>query len=327
MNRKLMFLAVAAIAFAGCNSGFKQGKGGMLYDIIVDKSGPKIQPGDFMSVNLTVKTDGDSLLFSTYQQGRPSLTIYQKPEGSGDIMSAFQYLAEGDSAIIKTNIDSVYKKRRPPIKGKYVVYEVKVVKVIQKGKLADSAFNNRITAYLKDQAQEIAKTEPPKIKKYIADNKLNVTTTPSGLNYIITKQGSGEKPVTGDTAVINYTVKFVNNKLLETNIKDVAAKNNKLMPMALYKPIRIPIGARGAIQGMDEGLQLMNKGSEATLIIPSKLAYGEQGTPGPEGVPPYTPLVFEVQLLDVVHPNPNAPKPAPPVINPAPVQPTKPGAK
>jgi FKBP-type peptidyl-prolyl cis-trans isomerase FkpA len=318
MKKKLMFLAVAAIGLASCNSGFKKAPGGMLYAIHVDKGGPKIQLGDFISVNLVVKTDADSLLFSTYQQGHPSLAVYQKPQSPGDIMSAFQYLAEGDSATIKTNIDSVYKKRRPPIKGKYVVYEVSVVKIIPRGKLSDSTFNNKITAYLKAQSAIIAKQEPAKISKYIADNKLTMTTTASGLNYVITKQGTGDKPKTGDTAVINYTVKFVDNKILETNIKDVAVKNNKANPMGQYKPLHLPIGARGAIQGMDEGLQQMSKGSEATLVIPSKLAYGEQGTPGPGGVPPFTPLVFEVQLLDIIHADPNAPKPAELTPMPAP---------
>jgi hypothetical protein len=67
------------------------------------------------------------------------------------------------------------------------------------------------------------------------------------------------------------------------------------------------------IPGWDEALQLMNKGTKATLIIPSKLAYGEQGY---SVVPPFNPLVFDMELVDVVHPNPNAPKPAAPALKP-----------
>lgn len=322
MKKRFMFLAVAAIGLASCNSGFKEAPGGMLYDIHVDKGGPKIQQGDFISVDLVVKTDGDSLLFSTYQQGHPQLAVLPKLQTHGDIMSAFEYLAEGDSATIKTNIDSVYKKRRPPIKGKYVIYEVKVEKVIPKGKLTDSAFNNRVEAYLKDQAVAMSKQEPKKIQKYIADNKLNMSQTPSGLYYKITKQGTGEKPAEGDTVMMNYTVKFTNNKLLETNVKDVAVKNNKVVPMMQYKPIPIVVGARGAIPGIVEGLELLNKGGEATLLIPSKLAYGEQGS-GTIG--PYTPLVFDVEVVNIIHPNPNAPKPA--AQMPVQAQVKKPGSK
>ena len=130
MKKNLMFLAFAALGLASCNGGFKKGPGGMLYDIHVDKSGPKIQDGDFIALNMIIKTDGDSLLMSTYEQGRPIVTILQKQQTSGDIFAGVKLLAEGDSATIKTDIDSIIKKgmKKPPIKGKYIVYELKVEK-------------------------------------------------------------------------------------------------------------------------------------------------------------------------------------------------------
>lgn len=79
--------------------------------------------------------------------------------------------------------------------------------------------------------------------------------------------------------------------------------------MRPYQPIRIAVGAGAVIPGWDEGLQLLNKGSKVTMVIPSNLAYGEQGL-GP--VPPFAPIVFDVELVDIVHPNPNAPKPVAP---------------
>jgi FKBP-type peptidyl-prolyl cis-trans isomerase FkpA len=81
-----------------------------------------------------------------------------------------------------------------------------------------------------------------------------------------------------------------------------------------YKPIRFPIGVQGMIQGWNEAFLLFNKGTKAKMILPSSLAYGEQGN---QAIGPYTPLVFEVELVDIIHPNPNAPKPVqlpPPVV-------------
>jgi FKBP-type peptidyl-prolyl cis-trans isomerase FkpA len=325
MKRNLMFLALATLGLASCNGGFKKGDGGLLYNIHVDKGGPKVQEGDFISVDLVVKTDGDSVLFSTYEAGHPSLTVLQKPQARGDIYAGIKLLAEGDSATVKTCMDSLFKKgqRRPPFKGKYIVYEVKVDKVIAKGKLPDSVFHKEIESYMKIQTDMMRKEEPLKVKKYIADNKLTVTTTPSGLNYIITKPGSGDKPAIGDTAEVFYTAKYLTGKIFETNVKAVAVKNKTYNPMMQYKPIRIPVGVRGVIPGWDEGLLLLNKGAEATFIIPSKLAYGEQGY---QIIPPFTPLIFEVQLVGFIHPDPNAKKPAPPVPV-APVQLQKPAAK
>ncbi|MDB5024953.1 MAG: FKBP-type peptidylprolyl isomerase [Mucilaginibacter sp.] len=310
MKKNLMFLAFAALGLASCNGGFKKGTGGLLYDIHVDKGGAKIKEGDFISLNLVAKTDGDSVLMSTYEAGHPIVTLLQKAQAGGDIFAGVRLLAEGDSATIKTNIDSIYKKgtRRPPFKGKYIVYEVKIEKVIPKGTLSDTAFNSRITRYMKAQADVLRKAEPAKIKKYIDDNKLAVTTTPSGLNYVMTKQGTGDKPAVGDTAEVLYTAKYLNGKVFETNIKEVAQQNKTYNPGMQYKAIRIPVGVKGVIPGWDEGLLLLNKGAKATFVIPSKLAYGEQGY---QIIQPFTPLVFDVELVSITHPDPNAKKAVP----------------
>ena len=316
-----MFFALAAIGLASCNGGFKKGEGGLLYNIHVDKGGPSIKEGDFISVNLIAKTDGDSVLFSTYDAGHPSLTLLPKPQFKGDIYAALKFLAEGDSATIKTSIDSTMKKGvpRPPFKGKYIIYEVKVEKVIAKGNLSDQVFAGRYGDYIKTLSEAAKKAEPVKIKKYIADNNLKVTQTASGLNYIITKQGSGIKPVPGDTVVVNYTVKLTSGKVLETSVRAEAQKAKlPVNPMSPYKPVRFAIGVKGMIKGWDEGMQLLNKGATATLILPSDLAYGGQGY---QQIQPFTPLVFDVELVDVVPPNPNAPKPAAPVMMPAQAQP------
>ena len=312
MKKNLMFLALAAIGLASCNGGFKKGTGGMLYDIHVDKGAPRIKEGDFVSLQLIAKTDGDSVLMSTYEQGHAILTLLQKPQTNGDIFAGVKLLGEGDSATIKTNIDSITKKgmHRPPLKGKYIVYEVKIDKVISKGKMADTAFNSTITTYLKAQADVMKKAEPAKIKKYLDDSKLNGTTTPSGLVYTITKPGAGDKPSVGDTVSVNYVGKFVNGKLFETNVKEVAQKEKTFNPMQQYKPIHIAVGVRAVIPGWDEGLMLLNKGAKATFVVPSKLAYGEQGN---QIIQPYTPLVFDVELVDIIHPDPNAKQPAPPM--------------
>jgi len=212
MKKRLMFLALAAMGLASCNGGFKKGADGMLYDIIIDKSGPRMMPGDFVSLNLTVKNDADSVIGSTYDLGRPAVQLMQKPQSKGDIYSALELLSEGDSAIIKLNIDSLTKGRPRPagLKGKYQVYTIKVERVIAKGNLNDEVFRGRYMDYMKSLADQAKKQEPAKVQKYVTDNKLKVTKTASGLDYVITKDGAGIKPITGDTVVVNYVGKFLN---------------------------------------------------------------------------------------------------------------------
>ena len=323
MKRKLMFLALAAIGLASCNGGYKKAPGGLLYDIVSDKSGPSIQPGDFICMNIILKNDADSVLFSSYEQGSPFMRVFQKPQQKGDVFSGFEYLSEGDSAIIKTNIDSLFKAGARPadLKGKYQTYIVQVVKVIQKGHLDEKVFEGRVQDYYTKTMETIKKTskdaEPGKIKKYITDNHLKMITTPSGLQYVITKMGTGEKPVNGDTVGVYYVGKFTNGKLFDTNIKDEAKKGNlPVDPRNPYMPLRYPLGAQGMIKGWNEGLLLLPKGTKATFILPSSLGYGDNGY---QRIGPFTPLVFDLELVDVKHPDPNAPKPAP---RPMPGQPT-----
>lgn len=313
-----MFLALAALGLASCNGGFKEGPGGMFYKIVDDKSGPSIQTGDFIAINYIAKTDADSVLGSSYEQGRPLAQIVAKPRFKGDVMAGISYLSEGDSAVIKTNIDSLSEGRpRPPqLKGKFIIYTIKIEKVIPKGNLSEKVFMGRCNAYMQGLTDKMKNAEPASIKKYIADSSLKVATTASGLKYVITRQGAGAKPVDGDTVVVNYVGKFLNGKIFDTNIKSVAVKAKLVInPMNPYKPIHFALGKNGVISGWVEGMELLNKGSKATFIIPSSLAYGAHGY-GP--IPPYSPLVFDVELVDIIKPDPNAPKPAAPQLPAAP---------
>jgi len=315
MKKNLMLLAVAAIALSSCG-GFKKGDGGMLYNIHVDKSGETIKEGDYIAINLVVKTDADSVMFDSYEQGHPILTPMPKPQTKGDVFTGLMLLSEGDSATIKVNADTVFKKgmQKPPgFKGKFISYNIKVEKVIQKGKLSDQVFRGRVQDYITTITDKMKKAEPIKIDKYIADKKLTVVKTPDSLNYVITTQGTGPKPNVGDTVVVNYTGRMLNDKVFDTSSKDEATKAKIFNPGRPYNPIRFPVGMHGVIAGWDEGLLLLNKGSKATFVIPSKLAYGEQGAPQ-GGIGPFSPLVFDIELVDIVHPNPNAPKPAAPPI-------------
>ena len=206
--------------------------------------------------------------------------------------------------------------RPAELKGKYQTYIVKVENVIQKGHLDEKVFEGRVQDYytktMADIKQKLQAAEPGKIKKYIADNNLKMTTTPSGLNYVITKLGTGEKPVNGDTVSVSYVGRFVNGKVFDTNIKEEAKKANiPLNPMSPYKPMRFPLGVQGMIKGWNEALLLLPKGSKVTFVLPSSLAYGDNGY---QRIGPFTPLVFDVELVDITHPDPNAPKPAPPVM-------------
>jgi len=328
MKKQFMFLALASlgIGLASCNGGFKQSPGGLLYNIHSTKGNPIIQTGDFVFLNMVVKNDGDSVMYSTYDSGQLQHLVMPKPQSKADIISGLMLLAEGDSATIKIPADSAFKKgpRPPGFKGNFIVYDIKIEKVIARGKLSEKIFADRINDYGNHMMEGLRKQEPAKITNYIAHEKLNVTKTADSLFYQITKPGAGPNAAPNDTVVINYVGRFLNDKIFDTSIKDTAVSQKKYDAGHPYKPIHIVAGAHQVIPGWDEALLLLNKGAQATVVLPSKLAYGANGM---QIIGPFTPISFTIQIVDIIHPNPNAPKPV--QVNPlmpAQTSPDKPGA-
>ena len=182
-------------------------------------------------------------------------------------------------------------------KGKYLLYTIKVEKVIPKEKLTDSLFRNKIDAFLKEESSKAKNTEDAKLKAYINTKNLKTITSPSGLHYVITKEGAGAKAGVGDTVRVNYTGMFLSGKVFDTSLPEVAKKAGTFNSMRPYEPLKVSVGTHALVPGFDEGLLLFPQGTKATLIMPSKLAYGEQGN---SGIPPYTPLVFEIEIINII---------------------------
>lgn len=316
MKKNLIILGLAALTFSSC-SRFKTGEGGLQYNIHADESGEAIKEGDFIVLSGVQKTEKDSVIFSTYDTDRPTFMMVQKPGFNGDLFSGLQLLSEGDSATFKINLDTLAAKSgqpKPPFaaKDQYILFTVKIEKVIAKGKLGEKAFSEKIEAFIKSDTEKAKNAEAGKLKKYIESKDLKPVVTPSGLNYVVTKAGSGVKASAGDSVEVNYTGTFLSGKVFDTSIEAIAKKEGTYNAMRPYSPLKMMVGAGQSIPGFDEGLMLLPKGTKATLIIPSKLAYGEQGN---QGIPPYTPIVFEVEIINIIPGKgvPPAPAPAPPV--------------
>ena len=300
MKKLVIVLGLAVTGLAGC-SNFKKGEGDMLYKIHTDKSGETIKEGDFVAFKAIEKTEGDSVLYSSYDYDRPSLLVKEKSVFKGDLFAALSLLSEGDSATFKINIDSMVQKMGRPQPSdttkKYLVYTIKIDKVIPKGKLTDSLFRGKIDAFLKTEMDQAKTGEATKIKAYVSSKSLKPTVTASGLNYVVSTQGSGPKANPGDTILVNYTGMFLSGKVFDSSLAEVAKKNGTFNPQRPYEPLKLPVGMNGSIAGFEEGLMLLPKGAKATLILPSSLAYGEQGN---QGIPPFTPLIFEVDVVNII---------------------------
>jgi len=166
---------------------------------------------------------------------------------------------------------------------------IKKIEIIRVGKEAEEfktnqeAFDNAL-AMLKVKEEKEAQDRLAKIKKVIAERWPDARKTPSGLRYIIKKEGTGEPPLAGNTVVVHYT-----GRLLETNRQFDSSHDRG-------EPIRFQVGTGRVIAGWDEALLTMKKEEKRMLIIPPELAYGSRGAANV--IPPDAWLLFEVELIN-----------------------------
>jgi peptidylprolyl isomerase len=113
-------------------------------------------------------------------------------------------------------------------------------------------------------------------------------TTPSGLQIIDSKVGTGATPKPGQTCVMHYTGWLYEDGKKGKKFDSSGDRN---------EPFEFPIGQRKVIAGWDEGVASMKVGGKRTLIIPPALGYGARGAGGV--IPPNATLIFDVELLDV----------------------------
>jgi FKBP-type peptidyl-prolyl cis-trans isomerase FklB len=148
-----------------------------------------------------------------------------------------------------------------------------------------AAFRQRMMA---KQAAEIAEQASKNLAEgqaFLEANKTKegIKVLPSGLQYKVIKEGTGETPKAEDMVRTHYRGRLLDGTEFDSSYKD-------------NEPVEFPLNR--VIKGWTEALQLMKVGSKWELYIPAELAYGERGKP--PVIPPNSTLIFEVELLDIV---------------------------
>ncbi len=146
-------------------------------------------------------------------------------------------------------------------------------------------FSQKVQSETAAQSEAEAKTNRAAGEAFLAQNKQvkGVITTPSGLQYMVLRQGSGERPRATDRVRVNYE-----GKLLDGTVFDSSYERRETAEFGLNQ----------VIAGWTEGLSLMPVGGKYRFWIPGDLAYGTKGTGGPIG--PSATLVFDVELQGII---------------------------
>jgi FKBP-type peptidyl-prolyl cis-trans isomerase FkpA len=141
-------------------------------------------------------------------------------------------------------------------------------------------------------ALQIAQKEDSLIQVFLKANNLNATKTNSGLYYVITQEGTGVSPAKGDEVSMNYTGMFLDGNKFDSNMDSTFGH---------VTPLNFPLGQGRVIAGWDEGIGYLKKGTKGKFILPSRIAYGKNGS---GKIPADAILQFDVELLDFKKPAP-----------------------
>lgn len=246
--------------------------------------------GDYLKINMVVKAEAvDSLIFSTKEFSELSGMPYYEPLNRaiypGDYSDVLALMHVGDSASLKITADSFFKymlntDSLPSFipKGSKIVFHIKLDSFVK-----HDDFPTVQEANKKARDEKALLAEQNTIAEYVAKNNITVKPLPSGLYYIENEKGKGPKPETGMIASVKYKGYFLDGTLFDESPGDSA--------------MDVPINVARVIAGWDETLMLMNEGSKATIIVPSKLGYGATGAA--DVIPPFTPLLFEIEVVKI----------------------------
>ncbi len=171
------------------------------------------------------------------------------------------------------------------------VFTQAVLQVIKKDSnylIKPDKANEYLQAYFMKKQQKKFEKNIDAGKAFLEENKKKqgVITTPSGLQYIVLKEGKGDSPKATDAVSVFYKGSLIDGTTFDASDKE---------------PVTFPVNR--VIPGWTEALQLMKIGSKFQVFIPYNLAYGERGAG--QQIQPYSTLVFDVELVAINPPEKN----------------------
>lgn len=272
----ILLVVFASLACSSKYPGFDKTESGLYYKIYkVSKDTIKARVGDWITLDykLTVTSkEKDSVLLDSRktQQGAVRLQI-PPSDYEGDLYTGMKMMSAGDSAEFIIPADSLFRKTfKQPARPPFV----------------DSNSVVRFFVHLQkiENPAELQKKEKETLTKYIQSNNITVQPTASGIYVIETEKGKGIKIDTGMMIKLHFDVALIDGKQVFSS-RDRA------------EPIEFECGKRFDTPGLEEAVRLLSKGSKAKVIVPSEMAFGEQG----RGtlVPAFSTLLYNVEIIDI----------------------------
>jgi FKBP-type peptidyl-prolyl cis-trans isomerase FkpA len=266
-------ILLAAVLLHSCASGtdaegYSEASPGVKYKLhFPGESGKKAGEEDFLEVRMQNKYAGKVFFDSEFENARGTLFVQSSTS------PYFSVLAEGDSATFVLPGGDLHLPGMPDTG--MVEMNVKVLRIISADEL--------------DKLER--STDPDTDEQILISRYLKRVSSPSqpdsaGVFLISETTGNGLEPQMGDTVRIQYRGALFNGQVFDDSYQRAA-------------PFEFVLGDEGQIlPGIHHILWKMKPGGKAKIILPSRLAFGPEGS-STGIVPPHTPVVYEVELVSV----------------------------
>ncbi|MGN0087566.1 MAG: FKBP-type peptidyl-prolyl cis-trans isomerase [Candidatus Limimorpha sp.] len=276
-----LFLMLSVLT--GCSNapkGYQATDNGLYYRLFTNNGGENPQIGDLLELTMSCSVN-DTVVILPLTKNIIPMT---EPSFWSDFVEGFSMMHKGDSASLIVDIDSSfvnlfgYNTLPPQFSSTDIMrFEVRLDDFYP-----ESEFRFRMIENIKKNYPAETEKAASELNAYLEKNGVVAQPTSTGLYYVKTQDGTGEKPSKGSTVKAHYTGYLLDGTVFDTSIER-------------GEPIEFVLGVGQVIPGWDEGIALMSKGEKAVLYIPYYLAYGDRDL---GVIPPFSNLVFEVELID-----------------------------
>lgn len=276
-NNIFIALALCLSSSAVCAQLIPTPEGNM-YEIITDEPGDNVRPGSYVYFHFRAYNYMDSLLQESYGYDEPPSLKLPAQIRPGSLESCFTMLSPGDSGRFFVLSSHYFFNEELPAyapSGSHILFEIKLLNIE-----TDSALGARML----QQAMSKAREDDSLIQARVTEENLKAERFNNGVYIVRQLPGKRKALKPGMVVEVVYDMRLITG---ETVVKD-------------YE-VDFELGAGLVIPGFEFALYNMTLEEEATIFIPSGLAYGENGLTNQ--VPPGMPLIFRVKVMDIANDN------------------------
>ncbi|MEQ9592262.1 MAG: FKBP-type peptidyl-prolyl cis-trans isomerase [Cyclobacteriaceae bacterium] len=296
MKRVIVFAGLILLV-AACGKETRETPKGHKYVVVSKGDGVVANPGEYILMDIVIKDSNDSVWNDSRNQDVPLILSIQGEEvkeTEDGIEEIFRLLSKGDSVIFtmtaKDFFEKTWRQPMPPTMDSSTefTFYMKLNEILDQAGL--QAVEEGMVAKQLQKDIEI-------IDAHLEEIGIEAQSTPSGLRYFITEEGSGPNAAVGQEVQIHYAGYLLDGTLFDSSMESVARENGSYTEGRPYTPLTLNAGEGQVIAGWEEAMLLMNKGAKMKVWIPSTLAYGPRSRSAL--IKENSILMFDMEMVDV----------------------------